>query len=310
MATNTTNYNFTLPAVADPIDADLWGGQLNGNWTSLDSLLNIATNSNTRDVSGASESITTADRNRLIVVDASSNAVEIGLLAASSAADGFTVAIKLEDATNALTINPNGAETIDGQSTLVLNNANDAIVIVCDGSNWFVKSRQRASISGDNIESGSATAGSVLVASGSGTSSFAPRPATSVIQSSSQSITASTWTALEFDDEIYDDADWHDNASNNSRITIDADGRYDVSGCYAISDLNNGDVGVAISVNGTRIIEDLVDSGSTNVNRARAISFDSIELSDGDFIEIEAFANGGAINTVANNTRFTVKRVR
>jgi hypothetical protein len=39
MPGSTTNYAFNLPLVNDPIDADLWGGQLNANWTSVDALL-------------------------------------------------------------------------------------------------------------------------------------------------------------------------------------------------------------------------------------------------------------------------------
>ncbi len=39
MSTSTTNYSFTLPAVADPIDEDLWGAELNSNWSSLDDIL-------------------------------------------------------------------------------------------------------------------------------------------------------------------------------------------------------------------------------------------------------------------------------
>ena len=42
MPGSTTNYAFNLPLVNDPIDADLWGGQLNANWTSVDSLLKTA----------------------------------------------------------------------------------------------------------------------------------------------------------------------------------------------------------------------------------------------------------------------------
>lgn len=42
MPGSTTNYAFNLPLVNDPIDADLWGGQLNANWTSLDALLAAA----------------------------------------------------------------------------------------------------------------------------------------------------------------------------------------------------------------------------------------------------------------------------
>ena len=42
MPNSTTNYAFNLPLVNDPIDADLWGGQLNANWTSIDGLLKTA----------------------------------------------------------------------------------------------------------------------------------------------------------------------------------------------------------------------------------------------------------------------------
>ena len=44
MPNSTTNYSFNLPLVNNATDADLWGGQLNSNWTSLDSLLLTATN--------------------------------------------------------------------------------------------------------------------------------------------------------------------------------------------------------------------------------------------------------------------------
>ncbi|MEE8208535.1 MAG: hypothetical protein V3T88_06250 [Nitrosomonadaceae bacterium] len=42
MSTLTTNHSFILPAVNDPVDADLWGGAttgLNANWISLDAIL-------------------------------------------------------------------------------------------------------------------------------------------------------------------------------------------------------------------------------------------------------------------------------
>jgi len=35
----TTNYSFNKPLVNDPIDEDLWGGQLNSNWDSVDTIL-------------------------------------------------------------------------------------------------------------------------------------------------------------------------------------------------------------------------------------------------------------------------------
>ncbi len=39
MSTNTTNYNFVLPAVNSAVDEDLWGDELNANFTSLDTIL-------------------------------------------------------------------------------------------------------------------------------------------------------------------------------------------------------------------------------------------------------------------------------
>lgn len=43
MASTTTNYGFTLPGVADPIDQDLWGTELNSNLTLLDTILGALT---------------------------------------------------------------------------------------------------------------------------------------------------------------------------------------------------------------------------------------------------------------------------
>ncbi|CAB4214613.1 hypothetical protein UFOVP1454_54 [uncultured Caudovirales phage] len=43
MPTLTTNYSFNKPLVNDPVDEDLWGGQLNTNFDTLDSLLGART---------------------------------------------------------------------------------------------------------------------------------------------------------------------------------------------------------------------------------------------------------------------------
>lgn len=39
MPNSTTNYGWNLPLVNNATDADLWGGQLNSNWSDLDSTL-------------------------------------------------------------------------------------------------------------------------------------------------------------------------------------------------------------------------------------------------------------------------------
>lgn len=39
MPNQTTNFSFNKPLVNDAVDEDLWGGQLNDNWDSIDTLL-------------------------------------------------------------------------------------------------------------------------------------------------------------------------------------------------------------------------------------------------------------------------------
>ena len=71
----------------------------------------------------------------VIEVDASGGAVEIDLLDATSYAKRYFM-IKLTDATNALTLDPSGAQTIDGESSLVFSTADQCAMFYSDGSNW------------------------------------------------------------------------------------------------------------------------------------------------------------------------------
>jgi len=71
----------------------------------------------------------------IMEVDASSGAVEIDLVAAASYAKRYVI-IKCTDSTNNVTIDPNGAETIDGASSKVLYEDDQCIMIYSDGTNW------------------------------------------------------------------------------------------------------------------------------------------------------------------------------
>ena len=59
MATNTTNYSWSKPTVGG--DEDAWGGFLNGNWDSLDTLLGGVTNTEFEILDGAT--LTTIELN-------------------------------------------------------------------------------------------------------------------------------------------------------------------------------------------------------------------------------------------------------
>jgi len=99
------------------------------------------------DAKTAAYTITTGDATKTIAVDATSGALTITLPAAASATNGFEVTVKKTDSSaNAVTIDGNAAETIDGATTLALSNQNDSATLRCDGSNWFVVATDRGGL--------------------------------------------------------------------------------------------------------------------------------------------------------------------
>lgn len=95
----------------------------------------------------ANTSITTAYENNLILTTSSPT---LSLLSAATAGEGFTLAVKNTD-TGTTTIDPFGAETIDGSSTITLKEDQWAI-IYSDGTNWVTTDSR--------ITAGGITAGS------------------------------------------------------------------------------------------------------------------------------------------------------
>lgn len=84
----------------------------------------------------SSVSVGESDNGKLLLFDASSNAITANLAAAGTLGDGWQCVFILSDATNALTIDPNGSETINGSATMTLDSAYSAVIIRCDGTNF------------------------------------------------------------------------------------------------------------------------------------------------------------------------------
>lgn len=140
MPTLTTNFDFNKPNVNSSDDEDLWGGLLNDNWDSIDNLLLKSADSPSNPKS-TTYTILASDRNKIVLADAAGGAFNINLLPAATATDGFSVSIKKVDSSaNSITIDGDGAETIDGDSSITLDTQYDSVVLVCDGSNWSIKS--------------------------------------------------------------------------------------------------------------------------------------------------------------------------
>lgn len=74
----------------------------------------------------------------VILVDAGSGAVTIALPAASTASGKRYTIKKTDVGTNAVTVDPNGSETIDGATTLAIAGQGDAYTIVSNGTAWWI----------------------------------------------------------------------------------------------------------------------------------------------------------------------------
>ena len=86
MPTTTTNYSWNKPTVGG--DEDLWGGYLNGNWDSLDTLLGGVSQTEFAILDGAT--VTTTELNYL---DGVTSNVQTQLNSAASTGKAIAMAI-------------------------------------------------------------------------------------------------------------------------------------------------------------------------------------------------------------------------
>lgn len=150
MSTNTTNYNFIKPSVNDPTDQDLWGGYLNENWDSADALLLQAIKAGTLSKS-AVYIATAADANKTLLGDASGGTFDFELPDASTVSGAVYTFKKTDSSANAVRLDGNSTQTIDGTETYSLTLQNQSVTIVSDGSNWQVKSSNGDGFSENSI---------------------------------------------------------------------------------------------------------------------------------------------------------------
>lgn len=141
MPTFTTNYNLALPLVNNATDQDLWGGYLNTDLSSIDTLLksgitNAVQSSQTSSFS-ASASISIR---YLYPCDATSGSITATLPAAATAGNGATIIFQKTDSTsNAVTLSRSGSDTINGATTYSVTNRYDILAAVSDGvSAWLL----------------------------------------------------------------------------------------------------------------------------------------------------------------------------
>ena len=168
MATTTTNFDFTLPAVGGAIDADLWGDQLNGNWTSIDAILVATTANNTlsgnNTFSGDNSftgQILTPDAGELTIatgvitvtgnyhtVDTEGDAATDDLDTINTGADGKRITLRIEDDARDVVIkNATGNILTPDGNDITLDTTDELIGLIYDdaSSNWLVTAQGKVS---------------------------------------------------------------------------------------------------------------------------------------------------------------------
>lgn len=93
----------------------------------------------TTTVTASPHGATISDNFILVDDDTVGGVVTVNLPAAATAGDGAELSIKKLGTTGNVTIDGDGAETIDGAATLVLTTQYECKTIVSDGSDWYIK---------------------------------------------------------------------------------------------------------------------------------------------------------------------------
>ena len=74
----------------------------------------------------------------IVLVDATSGAVTLDLPAAADNEGTLVTVKKLDSSVNAITVDANASETIDGTATKTLSTQYETLRLVCDGTEWWV----------------------------------------------------------------------------------------------------------------------------------------------------------------------------
>ncbi len=171
---------------------------------------------------------------------------------------------------------------------------------VSDGAVTYAK--LAAAAIGSTSETVNGTASKVVVAA-----NFAPLLyGCSVYQTAAQSIPHNTWTTVNFDTEDYDDNTWHDNVTNNSRITVNFSGRVAVSAVGSTVGGTGSSCGVRIRKNGTVVASD------QSIENTNSVAMD-LTCAASDYFEIQVLQSSGGssnTNTGVGGCRLAVRRIK
>jgi hypothetical protein len=191
-----------------------------------------------------------------------------------------------------VTVTNSMATAIDAKGDLIAGTGADTFARLAVGAN-------------DTVLTADSTAATGLKwASPAGGSSFA---GVSAYKSAVQSINNSTWSALTFDTENFDTNTFHDNSTNNTRLTIPSGkgGYYSIGGNIVFAGNATGIRAVGIYKNGSAFVYVSGIPGGV-ASDIRANFAYVMSLTAGDYVEVYALqTSGGALNIMPNQSDTT-----
>lgn len=126
-------------------------------------------------------------------------------------------------------------------------------------------------------------------------------------KSATQAITTATETAVSFDGEVFDTDNYHDNTTNNTRLTAPATGYYMVGGSVELDGLADAkNAIVRIRKQGTNANGDGRARGHTAFTDPLSLAFSRIVyLESGQYVELTVEHNRGSNSNVRESTNGT-----
>lgn len=174
-------------------------------------------------------------------------------------------------------------------------------IIVATGSGAFV--RQGVGTNGQVLTADSGQADGVIWASPAAPAFVG----CSLYKSANQSISDSTYTAATFDLELFDTDAFHDNVTNNARITIPSGkaGKYLLVATADITANSTGIRQVGFWKNGT-IQRSQVAVSATSAGESKITVSGIFDLAVSDYVEFRVYQNSGASrNLLTDSTVFS-----
>jgi hypothetical protein len=129
-----------LPTASNVV---LGGVKVDGASITINNGVISASSTATKTISNKTAAYTVVASDLGKIINCTSGTFNVSLTAAATLGSGFTCTIwnTSSTSTDAITIDPNSAETIDGVATLILRRG-EGLDIVCDGTNWQINNKK------------------------------------------------------------------------------------------------------------------------------------------------------------------------